>query len=86
MEQEKKGSIFGSVVIVLILLGLLIYYLSNKNNMSKTPVNEVQTQTITEQQDSNEVTPATSTDAELEAQVEGLDMNFDDMNAEDLDM
>ncbi|MDQ5883498.1 MAG: hypothetical protein QG654_412 [Patescibacteria group bacterium] len=87
MEQEKKGSIFGSVIIVLILLGLVVYYLVNKNQMAKVPVSEntsgMQTtdtqQTISDPQN-------TSADAELEAQIEGLDTSFEDMNVEDLDM
>lgn len=82
MESDKKGgSMFGTVLVMIILVGMVIYYLSNKNQTPETaPENTIEnSQTINEQ-------PAeqTETEIDLETEINNLDTNFDDMNAEDL--
>jgi len=85
MEQEKKGSIFGTVLVVLILLGLVVYYLVNKNKVNNTPETENQSQ-VQNNRTSEDVTATIESETSLETEVENLDTEFSDMNTEDLDM
>lgn len=82
MESDKKGgSMFGTVLVMIILVGMVIYYLSNKNQIPET----TQENTVENSQTMNEQ-PAeqTETGIDLETEINNLDTNFDDMNAEDL--
>lgn len=85
MEQEKKGSIFGTVLVVLILIGLVVYYLVNKNKMANIPETQNESQVQNGQTNEN-TTQTVSGEAMLETEVENLDTEFSDMNSEDLDM
>lgn len=85
MESDKKGgSMFGTVLVMIILVGMVIYYLSNKNQIPQTtPENTVEnSQTINEQ--SNQAMNQAEVEIDLETEINNLDTNFDDMNAEDL--
>lgn len=84
MEQEKKSSVFGPILLVLVLLGLVVYYLSNKNTPDEnmTEQETIQTENV---EAGNELTQ-TNNEAELEVEVNELDTEFEDMNVEDLDM
>lgn len=85
MEQEKKGSIFGTVLVVLVLIGLVVYYLVNKNKMANIPETQNESQVQSGQTNEN-TTQTVSGEATLETEVENLDTEFSDMNSEDLDM
>jgi hypothetical protein len=87
MEQEKTSGLFGSILVVLILLGLVVYYLSNKNQMAKIPDGQSTSETNTDLNENQQTSmEEVSAEAELEAEIEELDTGFEDMNAEDLDM
>ncbi len=85
MEQEKKGSIFGTVLVVLILIGLVVYYLVNKNKITNIPETQNESQ-IQNSQTNENITQTMSSEATLETEVENLDTEFSDMNSDDLDM
>ncbi len=82
MEPEKKSGVFGIILAVIILLGLVVYYLSNKKSMEEVPETTISQTDERQSIESNTL----ETDASLETEVENLDTNFDDMNSEDLDM
>lgn len=87
MEQEKTSGLFGSILVVLILLGLVVYYLSNKNQMAQIPDGQSASETNTDLNQSQQTNmEEVSAETELEAEIETLDTGFEDMNAEDLDM
>lgn len=88
MEKEKSGSVFTSVLVVVILLGLVVFYLTREKDVQTTQTDQSETsiQITEETSEENQMMTETEADAELEAEIESLDTSFEDMNAEDLDM
>ncbi len=87
MEQEKKGGKFGIVLVIIIILGIALYYFKNKEEVPTNNTGQEASQTMEEsqsmaQEENNSVESSTS----LETEVENLDTNFEDMNSEDLDV
>ncbi|MEZ4103120.1 MAG: hypothetical protein R3B55_00935 [Candidatus Paceibacterota bacterium] len=87
MENDKKGSVFGSILVIVILVGLVVLYLSKKDR-DVEQTNETSEMTTEEsmQTESMNETSTQTTETEFEAEVESLDTEFSDMNSEDLDM
>lgn len=86
-EQNKSGSsLFGTILIIIILIAGGIYYLSNKNNIEieEVPVNQ---ETMVEDENSNVMVEgeAGSDIDSIESDFEALDTDFSDLNPEDLD-
>lgn len=82
MEDNKNGSsMFGTILVMIILVGIVIYYLSNKNAQNEpAPENETSTSEVQMTQEQNTLEAG----VDLESEINSLDTNFEDMNAEDL--
>jgi septal ring-binding cell division protein DamX len=90
MESQKRGSVWVMILVVFAIIGIVIYYLSNNESKQNEKVSESKNLIMETQE--NMTTPEqarqTSMDAETDLllQIESLDTDFSDMNAEDLDM
>jgi len=85
-SNNQKGSILGSVLVVAVLVGAVIYYLWSKKDV-QAPSEAIQidqTEQTMQQEQSNP--SGQNTEASLETEITELDTDFSDMNSEDLDM
>ena len=84
MDTQNKNSNLGTILVVIIAIGIVVYYLANKD-MRKKEVEEAytpQTGEMTEDQSGAE----TEVDASLESEIENLDSDLSDVNPEDLEI
>lgn len=78
MEETKRSSVFGKVLIVIVLAGILIYYFAQRNTeIAHNQNTEIQNEVTTE---------STEVEASLEAEVNSFDSDFSDMQAEDINI
>lgn len=88
METEKRSSVFGSILVIIVIVGLVIFYLASKRsveepNIQQSQIPENNSEQMNQQEESRGMI---SGEMEFETEVETLDTEFEDMNAEDLDI
>lgn len=89
MEDKKGMGVFGAVLIVVVVVGLLVYILGRKNNMptnygQNPTMNETSSTTQNPQTQSN--SSSVSSMSSLETDINSFDTNTDDVNPNDINL
>jgi len=94
-SNNQKGSVLGSVLIVVVLVGAVVYYLWSKKDV-QAPSEVTQTEQAMQNEQNMEAGQinqpigssqnSATTETSLETEISELNTDFSDMNSEDLDM
>ncbi len=84
--QTNKGSMIGTVIAIIVIVGLAIYYFSTKDRMADDNMmngdNSMETSSMNDDSQGSGV----EGEATLESDIQSFDSEFSDMNSADLDI
>lgn len=84
--QTNKGSMVGTVIAIIVIVGLAIYYFSTKDKMVDDNMMNGDNSMETSSMNDNSQESSMGSETTLEGDIQSFDSEFSDMNSADLDI